>query len=174
MNLLKLLMNEPASGYLLVLGAYRDNEVFPAYPLILALDEIVKQGTQLNRLTLATLGQPDITRLIADTLLCSPEIAVPLSRLLYQKTQGNPFFFTTQFLQGLHEDGCIVFDVGADYWQCDLAQVRQLALTDDVVEFMVGRLRKLPEVTQEVLKLAACIGKFRCGDVGDGLRSRSG
>ena len=157
LNLLKLLVSESASGYLLVLGAYRDNEVFAAHPLMLTLDEIAKQGAPLNTLTLRPLGQTDITHLVADTLLCSSEIAASLAELVYQKTQGNPFF-TTQFLQGLHEEGCIIFDVGERYWKCDLVQVRQFALTDDVVEFMVRRLQKLPEATQELLKLAACIG----------------
>ncbi|MDY6939656.1 MAG: AAA family ATPase [Cyanobacteriota bacterium] len=157
LNLLKLLMEESETGYLLVLGAYRDNEVFPAHPLMLTLNEIDKQGATINTLTLAALDTEDITRLVADTLLCTTELAAPLSELVYQKTQGNPFF-TTQFLKGLHEDGCITFGIETGYWQCDLAQVRQLALTDDVVEFMVERLRKLPEETQNVLKLAACIG----------------
>lgn len=157
LNLLKLLMNESEAGYLLILGAYRDNEVFPAHPLMLTLEEITKQGANLNTLTLTPLSETDITRLVADTLLCSTEIAETLSQLVYQKTQGNPFF-TTQFLKGLHEEGCITFDPDVRYWQCDMAQVRQLALTDDVVEFMVGRLQKLPEVTQNALKLAACIG----------------
>ncbi len=157
LNLLKLLMDKSEAGYLLMLGAYRNNEVFPAHGLMLTLDELHKQGANINTLTLAPLGRLDITRLIADTLLCSTEIAAPLSQLIYQKTQGNPFF-TTQFLKGLYEDGYITFEAKAGYWQCDLTQVRQLALTDDVVSFMVERLRKLPEVTQEALKLAACIG----------------
>ncbi|MDJ0576124.1 MAG: AAA family ATPase [Xenococcaceae cyanobacterium MO_234.B1] len=157
LNLLKLLLDESAAGYLLVLGAYRDNEVFPAHPLMLALVEIQKQGATLNTLTLNPLGEVDITRLIADTLLCSVKVATPLSELVYQKTQGNPFF-TTQFLQGLHEEKCIQFDGEVGYWLWDLLKVRQLALTEDVVEFMVGRLHKLPEATQKVLKLAACIG----------------
>ncbi len=157
LNLLKLLMNESDSGYLLVLGAYRDNEVFPAHPLMLALDEIHKQGANIETLILAALEPVDITRLVADTLLCTTETATPLSELVYQKTKGNPFF-TTQFLKGLHEDGWITFDREAGYWQCDLTQIRQLALTDDVVEFMVSRLQKLSAETQNVLKLAACIG----------------
>jgi len=157
LNLLKLLMQESDTGHLLLLGAYRDNEVFPAHPLMLALDDIVKQGTQLHTLTLSPLGLLDITRLVADTLRCSPDIAAPLAQLAFQKTKGNPFF-TTQFLQGLHHEGYITFDATTGHWQCDLAQVRQLSLTDDVVEFMVKRLRKLPEETQFVLKLAACIG----------------
>jgi predicted ATPase/signal transduction histidine kinase len=157
LNLLKLLMEESEAGYLLVLGAYRDNEVFPAHPLMLTLNEIQKQGTNLNTLTLKPLDEVDITYLVADTLLCSKEIAAPLSQLVYQKTQGNPFF-TTQFLQGLHQEGWITFEPNRGYWQCDLTQVRQLSLRNDVVEFMVGRLLKLPEATQAVLKLAACIG----------------
>ncbi|NER50447.1 MAG: serine/threonine-protein kinase PknK, partial [Symploca sp. SIO1A3] len=157
LNLLKLLLSKSEAGYLLVLGAYRDNEVFPAHLLMLALDEMRQEKTIISTLTLASLAQFDINNLVADTLLCSTETAAPLSELVYQKTQGNPFF-TTQFLLGLHREGCIVFDPSAGHWQSDLTQVQQLALTDDVVEFMVGRLRKLPEATQNILKIAACIG----------------
>ncbi|MEM9089676.1 MAG: serine/threonine-protein kinase PknK [Cyanobacteria bacterium P01_F01_bin.53] len=159
LNLLSLLLETPASetGYLLILGAYRDNEVSPAHPLMQTLGEIKKQGTTVNTLTLEPLSQPEITDLTADSLLCSRAIAMPLAQLVYRKTQGNPFF-TTQFLQGLHEDGCIEFDINTGHWQCDLAQVKQLALTDDVVEFMLGRLQKLSEGTQRALKFAACLG----------------
>ncbi|MDM9581586.1 trifunctional serine/threonine-protein kinase/ATP-binding protein/sensor histidine kinase [Nostoc sp. GT001] len=157
LNLLKLLMSESEAGYLLVLGAYRDNEVFSAHPLMLTLNEIRKQGVNLNTLMLAALNELDITSLVADTLQCSNNIAAPLSHLVYQKTQGNPFF-TIQFLYGLHEEECIFFNRSSGYWQCNLTQVTQLALTDDVVEFTIRRLQRLPEATQQVLKLAACIG----------------
>lgn len=157
LNLLKLVVGGAVPEYLLMLGAYRDNEVFPAHPLMLTLNDIQKQWANLNTLTLMPLEAPDINQLVADTLLCSVKRAEPLSQLVYQKTRGNPFF-TTQFLTGLYEENCITFNADGGYWQCDLTQVRQLALTDDVVEFMVGRLRKLPAATQKVLKLAACIG----------------
>ncbi|MGK7894246.1 MAG: GAF domain-containing protein, partial [Xenococcus sp. (in: cyanobacteria)] len=157
LNLLKVLILESETGYLLVLGAYRDNEVFPAHPLMLTLDEIHKQDANINTITLTPLDKKDITKLVAETLLCSTEIAQPLSQLVYQKTRGNPFF-TTQFLKGLHQENLIKFNTEKGYWQCDLTQIQQLALTDDVVKFMVGRLQKLPEVSQNVLKLAACLG----------------
>jgi len=157
LNLLKLLMSESEAGYLLVLGAYRDNEVFPAHPLMLTLNEIRKGGVNVNTLMLAALNELDITCLVADTLQCSNNIAAPLSHSTYQKTQGNPFF-TIQFLYGLHEEECITFNRSSGYWQCNLTQVTQLALTDDVVEFTIRRLQRLPEATQQVLKLAACIG----------------
>ena len=157
LNLMQLLGSESKTGYLLLLGAYRDNEVFPAHPLMLTLSETSKEGATINTITLAPLSETDLNSLIADTLSCSQELARPLSELIYQKTQGNPFF-TTQFLKGLQEDGLIDFNRDRGYWLCDMTNVRQLALTDDVVEFMASRLHKLPEETQEVLKLAACIG----------------
>ncbi|NEO84168.1 MAG: PAS domain S-box protein [Spirulina sp. SIO3F2] len=157
LNLMKVLIGNSDTGYLLLLGAYRDNEVFPAHPLILSLAELEKTTAAIVTITLAPLEQEQINQLVAETLSCGLELAAPLTELIYQKTQGNPFF-TTQFLKGLHEDGLIVFNGALGYWECDLIQVQDAALTDDVVEFMASRLRKLPQATQDVLKLAACIG----------------
>ncbi len=157
LKLIQLLMGEVETGYLLLLGAYRDNEVFPAHPLMLTLDEIAKLGATIDRITLVPLSQGHLNRLVADTLHCELQQALPLTELVYQKTKGNPFF-ATQFLKGLHEDGWIAFNFELGHWQCDMTRVRELALTDDVVEFMAARLHKLPEETRELLKLAACIG----------------
>ncbi len=157
LKLIQLLMSATDNRYLFLIGAYRDNEVFPAHPLMLTLAEIQKTKAKVNTITLAPLAQADVNSLVADTLACSTALALPLTELVYQKTLGNPFF-STQFLKSLHEDGLIEFNFEARYWQCDIARVRTLALTDDVVEFMALQLRKLPTRTQEVLKLAACIG----------------
>ncbi|NDJ20895.1 AAA family ATPase [Nostoc sp. B(2019)] len=157
LKLMQLLMSESESGYLLLIGAYRNNEVSNTHPLMLTLKEIGKENTNINTITLAPLSTVSLNQLVADTLNCSPEIAQPLSNLVYQKTQGNPFF-STQFLKVLYEDGLIQFDLDNGNWQCDIAEVKALALSDDVVEFMALQLQKLPEVTQDVLKLAACIG----------------
>ncbi|MEH2193494.1 MAG: AAA family ATPase [Nostoc sp.] len=157
LNLLQLLMSEANSGYLLILGAYRDNEVFPAHPLMLTLEQIQQAQATVNTITLEPLVEITVNQLVADTLSCPNELAQPLTELVYQKTKGNPFF-TTQFLKALHEEGCIQFQPELSYWQCNLASVRQLALTDGVVEFMALQLQKLPVDTQEILKLAACIG----------------
>ncbi|MBE9162558.1 ATP-binding sensor histidine kinase [Tychonema sp. LEGE 06208] len=157
LKLIQLLMSATEHRYLLLIGAYRDNEVFPAHPLMLTLADIQKTEAKVNTITLAPLDRADVNCLVADTLACSTALALPLTELVYQKTLGNPFF-STQFLKSLHEDGLIEFNFAARYWQCDIAIVRTLALTDDVVEFMALQLRKLPTRTQFVLKLAACIG----------------
>ncbi|MBD2578043.1 ATP-binding sensor histidine kinase [Oscillatoria sp. FACHB-1406] len=155
LGLMKLLMED--KGHLLLLGAYRDNEVSPVHPFILTVDELVKTGATVTTMTLPPLHLHHINRAIADTLGCQPEAAQPLSKFVYQKTRGNPFF-TVHFLKGLHQDDCITFDYQTGIWQCDLAQVRSLSLTDDVVEFMAAQLQKLPAETQTVLKFASCIG----------------
>ncbi|MEH1820852.1 MAG: AAA family ATPase [Nostoc sp.] len=166
LKLMHLLMSEVDIGYLLLIGAYRDNEVNPVHPLMLTLEEIQKLDATVNTITLAPLEQISINHLVADTLSCSLALAAPLTELVLSKTKGNPFF-STQFLKALHQDQLITFNPpqsplakggSKGGWECDIAQVRSLALTDDVVEFMAIQLQKLSTETQEVLKLAACVG----------------
>ncbi|MEG3919597.1 AAA family ATPase [Microcoleus sp. T3_A4] len=157
LKLMQLLIGESQSSHLLLIGAYRDNEVSPAHPLMLTLDEVTKTGATVNTITLAPLARTSLNQLVADTLTCSLNLAEPLTELVYQKTKGNPFF-ATQFLKALHQDEVIIFDIKAGYWQCDISKITEAALTDDVVEFMAQQLQKLPVETQSVLKLAACIG----------------
>ncbi|AVH72646.1 trifunctional serine/threonine-protein kinase/ATP-binding protein/sensor histidine kinase [Nostoc sp. 'Lobaria pulmonaria (5183) cyanobiont'] len=157
LKLMHLLMSEVDIAYLLLIGAYRDNEVNPVHPLMLTLEEIQKFGATVNTITLAPLDQISVNHLVADTLSCTLALAAPLTELVLSKTKGNPFF-STQFLKALHQDRLITFNFDGGYWECDIAQVRSLALTDDVVEFMAIQLEKLSIETQEVLKLAACVG----------------
>ncbi|WP_426777756.1 diguanylate cyclase domain-containing protein [Lusitaniella coriacea] len=166
LQLMQSLMSESEKGYLLLIGAYRDNEVFSNHPLMLTVEKIQALGTPVTTITLTPLGVTDINHLIADTLSCSLARSQNLTKLVYQKTQGNPFF-VTQFLKRLYEDYLIAFNPPSTSaliqgnmggWQCDLARVKQFALTENVVEFMAIRLQKLPQATQRVLTLAACIG----------------
>ncbi|MEH2285719.1 MAG: AAA family ATPase [Nostoc sp.] len=157
LNLIQVLIGQRERGFMLLIGAYRDNEVSSAHPLILTLEKIKKTGTTVNTFTLAPLSQESLNSLVTDTLQCPAAIAQPLTQLVYQKTQGNPFF-STQFLKALHEEGSIKFDPQAGHWQCDISNVQLLSLRDDVVEFMAMQLQKLPVATQNVLKFAACIG----------------
>ncbi|WP_375494889.1 AAA family ATPase [uncultured Nostoc sp.] len=160
LKLMQLLMAD--TKHMLLIGAYRDNEVNPAHPLMLTLSEIQKNQATINTINLAPLNQVIVNQLVADTLKCQESLAWNLSQLVYQKTQGNPFF-ATQFLKALHQDRLIEFSppippYQAGGWQCDIVQVSQQAVTDDVVAFMSFQLRKLPQSTQQVLQLAACIG----------------
>ncbi|BAY65468.1 serine/threonine protein kinase with two-component sensor domain [Calothrix brevissima NIES-22] len=155
LKLMQLLMAD--TSHLLLIGAYRDNEVQPGHPLMLTLSDIQKKQAKINTITLAPLTHNKLNQLVADTLKCPEELSDHLATLIYQKTQGNPFF-ATQFLKALHQEGLIKFNFDVGCWQCDIAQVKTLALTDDVVAFMSLQLQKLPQTTQSLLQLAACIG----------------
>ncbi|WP_392531673.1 AAA family ATPase [Nostoc sp. C117] len=155
LTLMQLLMAD--TGHLFLIGAYRDNEVNPAHPLMLTLNDIQKTAATINTITLAPLTQGQVNQLVADTLKCTENLALPLSLLVSQKTEGNPFF-AIQFLKALHQDGLIEFNFKSGYWQCDITQINQQAVTDDVVKFMVFQLQKLHQSTQNILQLAACIG----------------
>ncbi|MBW4600762.1 MAG: AAA family ATPase [Calothrix sp. FI2-JRJ7] len=159
LKLIELLMSQTneTGGGLLLIGAYRDNEVSKTHPLCLTLQEIEKAGAIINNITLKPLNQSELNNLIADTLRCEKTLAIPLTQIVFARTNGNPFF-ATQLLTSLYQDDVIIFSFDVGFWQYDIAKIRAIALTDDVVEFMAIQLKKLPEVTQQALMLAACIG----------------
>lgn len=155
LHLLKQLIND--SKHLWIVGAYRDREVSPVHPLMVAVEEIEKAGATVNTITLQPLSQTDVNQLVADTLSCDVAIVQPLTEVIYQSTKGNPFF-TARSLKALHQEQFIQFDEQHRYWKCNISEVKARSLTDDVVEFMAQQLQRLPVETQETLKLAACIG----------------
>ncbi|MBD2611206.1 MAG: AAA family ATPase [Nostoc sp. GBBB01] len=148
---------EISEGSLLLIGAYRDNEVFQAHPLYFTIKEIEKTGASINHIILQPLNQNNLNDLIADTLFCKQDVAIPLTQMVFAKTKGNPFF-AIQFLTSLHKDNIIKFNYNLACWEYNLPQLQILTLTDDVVEFMALQIKKLPKITQDVLKFAACIG----------------
>ena len=166
---LEVLMSEPDTRYLLLIGAYRENEVLPVHPLMMTLEEIRKARNNgqeaflpVNQIVLTPLDLTNLNRLIVDALHCVPEQSKPLAELVLSKTEGNPFFIN-QFLKSLYQEGVLKFTPPSPPeirggWQWDIAQARAIAVADNVVEFMAEKLQKLEKKTQQVLKLAACIG----------------
>jgi predicted ATPase/signal transduction histidine kinase len=150
LRLIKLMLADDQTHHLFLIGAYRDNEVSATHPLMLLLEDV-----QHYEITLKPLSLEHLTRLISDTL---QGIAVePLAELVMHKTEGNPFFVTA-FLKTLYQEGALWFDFDQNRWQWSLKDIQLLNITDNVVELLIGRLKKLPEATQQVLQLAACIG----------------
>jgi predicted ATPase/signal transduction histidine kinase len=157
LELLKHLITEPEVGYLLLVGAYRDNEVSFSHPLMRTVDVIRKAGANMQEIMLAPLGLDDVGRLVADSLHCEQDSARPLVELVHEKTGGNPFF-AIQFLTALDEEGLLVFDSGAAAWSWDLARIRAKGYTDNVVDLIARKLSRLPHMTQEALGQLACLG----------------
>ncbi|RAM48066.1 MAG: hypothetical protein C6Y22_29905 [Hapalosiphonaceae cyanobacterium JJU2] len=157
LKLLQLLISEPNSQYLLLIGSYRDNEVDETHLLMQAVDNMQACCAKINTITLQPLKLVDIKQLIADTLQCSIEQSQPLAQLLLNKTNGNPFFLN-QLLKSLYHQNLLTFDLNTNIWQWDIKQIEGVGITENVIELMIENIEKLPESTQNVLKLAACIG----------------
>src|SRR5580700_11457785 len=136
--------------HLLVVGAYRDNEVSPSHPLTQTLDAIRKVGARMQEIVLAPLRVDDIDQLVADALHSERNAARPLAQLVHEKTSGNPFF-AIQFLTALADEGLLRFDPDAAAWIWDLARIRARRYTDNVVDLMAGKLKRLSATTQEAL-----------------------
>ncbi len=157
LKLMQLLMTAPESECLFLIGAYRDNEVSPTHPLMLTVDEIQKSGAVVNHISLSPLELPDVNQLISEALHCPAKTSQPLAELVLAKTGGNPFFLQ-EFLKSLYTEKLLSFNLESLSWQWDLEQIQARAITDNVVELMALKIQKLPDNTQQALKLAACIG----------------
>ncbi|KYC43850.1 PAS domain S-box protein [Scytonema hofmannii PCC 7110] len=157
LSLLKTIISDRTLQHILIIGAYRDNEVDATHPLMGILEEIKQEQGIISIIHLNNLTQPDINALIADALACSQTSSQALTNLVYEKTQGNAFF-TTEFLKSLYVEGLLNFDYTQRKWQWDVSQIQAKNITANVVELMVSKIDKLPEMTESILKLAACIG----------------
>ncbi|MEZ2304150.1 MAG: AAA family ATPase [Microcoleus sp.] len=157
LQLLQLIMTNFTTQYLFVIGAYRDNEVSATHPTMLTLSEMKKQGVVINHLSLSPLNLNQVNEFIADTLKTECVSTQRLAELVWQKTQGNPFFIK-EFLKSLYTEQLLKFDPNAGAWYWDFEQIITRNITDNVVEFMADKIQILSEPTQKVLRLAACIG----------------
>jgi predicted ATPase/signal transduction histidine kinase/CheY-like chemotaxis protein len=157
LNFLISLLTDSGLAHFLVVGAYRENEVDEAHPLMMGVAKLQEANVNLERLTLKNLSEADINALCAETLRCPQSESRPLAQLIYVKTGGNAFF-SHQMLHSLNEESLLTFDISSDQWQWDLDELIKLDISDNVIDLIIAKVRKLPEATQEILQLAACIG----------------
>ncbi|SIO47613.1 PAS domain S-box-containing protein [Bradyrhizobium erythrophlei] len=157
LELLEHLVTHPEVRHLLLIGAYRDNEVGPTHPLLRTLESIRAVDARVHEIVLAPLELDHVGRLIADALHCEPVRARPLTELVQKKTGGNPFF-AIQFFIALADEGLLAFDPVASAWQWNIDRIRAKSYADNVVDLMAGKLKRLSATTQEALKQLACLG----------------
>jgi predicted ATPase len=157
LDLLEDLLTRSDLKHLMLIGAYRDNEVTAAHPLMRKVGGIKTAGGKVKEITLGPLAQEHLGQLIAESARCKSEVSAPLERLVHEKTAGNPFF-AIQFLSSLADERLLIFDHDTAYWFCDLAGIHAKGYTDNVVDLMVGKLIRLPAQTQTALQQLACLG----------------
>jgi PAS domain S-box-containing protein len=159
LDLVEDLLNRSDLRNLFLIGAYRDNEVTAAHPLMRKLDAIKTAGGTVKEIRLGPLARAHIGQLIADTVRCASEPIAPLTQMVHEKTGGNPFF-AIQFISSLADERMLVFEHDAACWYCDLDRIHAKGYTDNVVDLMIGKLVRVPAQTQTALQQLACLGNL--------------
>src|SRR3954469_9980442 len=157
LDLMEDLLTQPDVQHLMLIGAYRDNEVTLTHPLMRKLEAMRQAGAIVQDIVLAPLAREDVRQFVADALHCEPERAAPLAQLIYDKTAGNPFF-AIQFFSALADEELLTFDHRHARWSWDLHRIHAKGYTDNVVDLLVGKLIRLPLETQTALQQLACLG----------------
>jgi len=175
LNLLRLVMTEPGLGYLLIIGAYRENEVHDGHPFLNAVENLEKEWLTINetdtslafapdnllisRFSVDNLSEKDLLHLVTDTLDMEPEVAVELARIIFQKTRGNAYF-VHRFLESLHADGHIQLEhrAGHSVWHINTHEISSLRITDNVADLLFRKVGKMHPDALQALNTAACLG----------------
>ena len=157
LELLEHLVTEPEVRHVLLVGAYRANELDPSHALVRTFERIRNAGTDVQEIALKPLAPSDVRRLIADALRAEPEHVRPLAKLVFEKTGGNAFF-VNQFIAALAEDGLLAFDSDRRGWKWDIDRIRAKGFTANVADLMAAKMNRLPKATQEALGSLACLG----------------
>ncbi len=157
LDFLQDLLTQQDVRHLLLIGAYRDNEVDSNHPMWRQLDAIRQGGAPVHEIVLAPLTRQDLGRMLVDTLHCEPGRITPLADLVHAKTIGNPFF-AIQFITALTDEQLLSFDHGVGRWSWDLDRIQAKGYTDNVADLMVGKLNRLAIATQRALQELACFG----------------
>ncbi|WP_428264565.1 AAA family ATPase [Haliangium sp.] len=161
LHLVEVLLTDEDSSHFLLIGAYRDNEVDDLHPLTKLRQELDRAQAEVHEITLRNLSPRDVVQLVADAMWREPHEVAALADLIHGKTHGNAFF-TCRFLQSLYDEGLIHFCAADNCWRCEPAEVERKKVTDNVVDFMLEVMKAASAQTQDMLRLAACIGnRFR-------------
>jgi len=150
------LATDPDTRHVLLVGAYRDNEVDAAHPLRAAIEAMEADGAAVDHVVLGPLTAGDVERLVCDALL-GAEGAEALAAVCHGKTRGNAFFLN-RFLDDLFEKGLLGFDAELGSWTWDVSAIEAHDATDNVVEYMSSQIDRLDEPSRAALRIGACIG----------------
>ena len=155
-DLLATFAKDPDSRHVLLVGAYRDNEITEIHPLSLSIADLTASGARIDFIELGPLGEDHALQLVSDTLGDSDNRA-PLALLCHGKTGGNAFFFK-RFLNGLYDDGLLIFEPSARRWTWNLDDIQKRSITENVVEYLTHEIERLSPQARRAVEMAACIG----------------
>ncbi|MGE6260030.1 AAA family ATPase [Heyndrickxia sporothermodurans] len=156
-DLVQYLLTQPISQYLLIIGAYRDDEIKVGHPFSLMMEEVHKTNIHLHEIPVTSLEYHHISQFISESFHHQVSEIDRMTTVIQRISQGNPYY-VRQLVLALYEENIVTYDYHLQRWMTDSKLLNQLPLNGDIVEYMVKRIQRLPKETIHVLKFAACIG----------------
>lgn len=157
LKLLEYIMTDEDLSHVLLIGAYRDNEVDEHHSLTSFLNELNTQKKTIHHISLIPLEPRHFELMFQDSFSRDALSVKPLASLIHKQTAGNPFF-CKQVIGTLYKEKLLYFEYEQRQWSWNLEGIKALKITDNVVELMLSKYIELPDDTQKLLKYAACIG----------------
>jgi histidine kinase len=148
LHLIQYLAGDANLSHLLIIGAYRDNEIADDHPLQNFVPSV--------HFSLAPLSRGHAAKLVEE-IVGADAPSADLANILFRKSGGNPFFLN-QLLKMIYQQGNLFFDAEAGAWKWDISAIGALKPGEDVLELFLQKLALLSGETREVLEWAACIG----------------
>ena len=144
--------------YLLLLGAFRHNEVDESHPLTKLMRDIKESAQPLKEIRLKPL-EPRHCHEMVSYILDSPLTQTrTLSDFLVGLTEGNPLF-VSESLSYLHNEDLLFLDESRQ-WLWDLEKIRESDMPSTVAALFSSKVQKLPLDTIELLEYCACMGNL--------------
>jgi len=159
LDLLLSLQTDDEISSLLLVGAYRDNEVTDGHPLTIRLCEADKLGSTITTIELKNLDCKTVQSLVAEVLRMEDDTdkVSNLSTTIHKKTEGNPFFVLT-FLTSIYDEELLEYNMAAMQWVWDDDIVKERFVTANVTSMLVSKLKRFKLAEQNVIKVASCLG----------------
>jgi predicted ATPase len=143
--------------HLLIIGAYRDNDVSGDSILQQTIATLTSQQAPIQSLVVHRLREEAIQQMVGETLSCEPSLSIAIAAQIWKKSQGNPFF-SRQIFTTFYQDNLIYYDYSRQGWRCLLDQIERTATPTNMVDFMGDRLHRLSPELRSLLSFAACSG----------------
>ncbi len=169
--LLKFLMQLRGSveiSHLLVIGSYRSKEVGANDSVALEIERFKRANLGVHWMTVGPLRVEEISDFLAGSLRSPVQRVESLAAVLEKKTGGNPFFMK-EMLRFFQKSELLTFDTFTGRFNWDMQGIRQVAVSENVIDLMIHAIRRLPRDTQEVIRIMACMG----GPVESGFLTRA-
>jgi predicted ATPase/class 3 adenylate cyclase len=157
LNLFKIISENRDIDHIMLIAAYRKNEVNDNHPVGKKINELKEDRIPFEQMELNDLSYRDVFELVSETLLTKQQSISLLSEIIYNKTKGNAFY-VRQFLKSIYEEGLLHFDFESLEWKYNSDLILQMNVSGNVAELMNSFILKLPDETLDLLKTASTIG----------------